>query len=45
MALSEDTVLYWSDLVDLTHDTQVEMFGFCPCEEQEYFVYEDCPRS
>lgn len=44
MALSEDTVLYWSDLADLTHDTQVEMFNFCTCEEKEYFPYDDCPR-
>ena len=39
-----DTAIYWSDLADLTHQTQVEQFNFCTCEEQEYFPYEDCPR-
>ena len=39
-----DEVLYWSDIADLTHATQVELFNFCTCEEQEYFPYEDCPR-
>lgn len=36
--------MYWSDLALLTHETQVEKFGFCTCEEQEEFPYEDCPR-
>ena len=36
--------LYWSDLAELTHTTQVEMFNFCTCEEKEYFPYDDCPR-
>lgn len=35
---------YWSDIAELTHETQVEEFGWCSCEEQEYFPYEDCPR-
>lgn len=39
-----DTAIYWSDLADLTHQTQVEQFNFCTCEEQEYFPYADCPR-
>ena len=39
-----EDVLYWSDIADLTHATQVELFNFCTCEEQEYFPYEDCPR-
>lgn len=34
----------WGELADLTHETQVERFGFCSCEEQEQFPYEDCPR-
>lgn len=38
-------ILYWSDLAELTHETQVSNFGFCTCEEQEYFPYEDCPRK
>lgn len=34
----------WSELAQLTHKTQVEQFGFCMCEEQQLFPYEDCPR-
>lgn len=40
-----EKVYYWSDLAELTHKTQVEEFGFCTCEEQEYFPYSDCPTS
>lgn len=36
---------YWSDIAELTHETQVEEFGWCSCEEQEYFPYDDCPRE
>jgi len=36
-------VHYWSDMANLTHESQVELFGFCTCEEQEYFPYDDCP--
>ena len=39
-----DKALYWSDLAELTHKSQVDLFNFCTCEEQEYFPYEDCPR-
>jgi len=34
----------YSDLADLTHETQVKNFGWCSCEEQEHFPYDDCPR-
>ena len=34
----------YSDLADLTHETQVGIFDFCWCEEQEQFPYADCPR-
>jgi hypothetical protein len=37
-------VMYWSELADLRHTTQVEKFGWCSCEEQEQFPYDDCPR-
>ena len=33
----------WSDMANLTHASQVELFNFCACEEQEYFPYDDCP--
>ena len=35
----------YSELAELTHETQVENFNWCGCEEQEYFPYEDCPRQ
>jgi hypothetical protein len=38
-------VMYWSELAELTHATQVERFNFCTCEEQEQFPYDDCPRG
>lgn len=33
------------DLLELTHKTQVELFGFCSCEDNEgnENPYEDCP--
>jgi hypothetical protein len=43
--MQEEKVWYWSDLAELTHETSVENFGWCSCEEQEYFPYEDCPRE
>ena len=36
-------VHYWSDMANLTHSSQIELFNFCACEEQEYFPYDDCP--
>ena len=37
-------VHYWSDMANLNHISQVDIFGFCTCEEQEYFPYNDCPK-
>ena len=34
----------WQDMANLNHDTQVETFGWCACEEQEQFPYDNCPR-
>lgn len=31
-----------SDLLELTHDRQVAIFGFCTCEDGPQ-VYDDCP--
>jgi hypothetical protein len=42
--MSQET-MYWSDLAELTHKTQVEKFNFCLCEEGEQFPYSDCPVS
>lgn len=35
------------DLLELTHETQVELFGFCSCEDNEgnENPYEDCPTQ
>jgi hypothetical protein len=38
-------VYSWQDIANLTHATQVSGFGFCACEEQEYFPYDDCPKE
>jgi hypothetical protein len=35
----------WKYLANLDHDTQVEEFGWCACEEQEYFPYSNCPKE
>ena len=42
-----DEVMYWSDLAELTHTTQVEKFNFCVCEDNEgqENPYEDCPKE
>ena len=36
----------WSDgeLAEFDHPKQVKEFGFCFCEEQEYFPYSNCPK-
>jgi hypothetical protein len=36
----------YEDLTELTHETQVELFGFCSCEDNEENdnPYEDCPQ-
>jgi len=37
----------WGELADLTHDTQVEIFGWCGCEDNEgnENPYTDCPTN
>lgn len=37
-------VMYWSELAELTHATQVEQFGWCGCEDNqgEENPYTDC---
>jgi len=35
----------WSELAELTHAKQVQLFNWCACEEQEQFPYDDCPRK
>jgi len=35
----------WGELADLTHETQVGIYGFCSCEDNEGNdnPYADCP--
>ena len=40
----ETPQLYWSELAELTHISQVETFGFCTCEDGPK-VYEDCTQD
>ena len=34
----------WQDMANLNHTTQVEIFGWCACEEQKQFPYDNCPK-
>ena len=40
----EPPQLFMSEYADLTHISQVEMFGFCACEDGPK-IYEDCDQS
>ena len=42
-----EEVMYWSELAELTHATQVEKFNFCLCEDNEgqENPYADCPKE
>ena len=44
---SEDDSISWGELALLTHETQVERFGFCTCEDNEgnENPYADCPAN
>ena len=35
---------FWSELADLTHETQVAIFGWCGCEDGDG-IYDDCKPS
>lgn len=37
----------WGELAELTHETQVEIFGWCSCEDNEgnENPYHDCPPA
>jgi hypothetical protein len=41
---TETPQLYWSELAELTHISQVETFGWCSCEDGDK-VYEDCTQD
>ena len=40
---SQDSIS-WGELALMTHTTQVAGFGWCWCEEEMDFPYDDCPR-
>jgi hypothetical protein len=42
-----DKVMSWSEIANLTHETQVEHFNFCFCEDNESneYPYDDCPKE
>lgn len=45
--MSEDVVMSWSEVAQLTHKTQVENFNWCWCEDNEgnENPYNDCPKE
>ena len=47
LMIEQDEQLSWSELAELTHETQVDKFGFCSCEDTEWHEhpYLDCPKT
>ena len=45
--LKTDEQLTWSELAELTHETQVAKFNWCMCEDNEgqENPYTDCPKT
>ena len=45
--MEQEEQLSWSELAELTHETQVDKFGFCVCEDTEphEHPYDDCPKT
>ena len=41
---NEPPQLSWSEIADLTHSKQVELFNFCTCEDGPK-VYDDCDQT
>jgi len=44
--MSQDSIS-WSELAELTHETQVSKFNWCMCEDNEgqENPYSDCPKT
>lgn len=44
---AEPPAMSWGEIADLTHETQVEAFGWCPCEDNDGsgMPYDDCPPA
>jgi hypothetical protein len=45
ITMDDQDSISWGELAKLTHATQVRQFGWCMCEEQEQFPYDDCPKE
>lgn len=47
IGMTNDEQLSWNELAELTHETQVDKFGFCMCEDLEphEYPYDDCPKT
>jgi hypothetical protein len=45
--MSDQDSISWSELAELTHETQVERFGWCSCEDTEIheYPYPDCIKT
>ena len=45
--MEQEEQLSWSELAELTHETQVDKFGWCMCEDTEphEYPYGDCPKT
>ena len=45
--MSTQEQLSWSELAELTHETQVAKFNWCMCEDNEgqENPYSDCPKT
>ncbi len=44
IAANSDVVMSWSEIAELTHAKQVDLFNFCTCEDGDA-VYADCPNG
>jgi len=45
--IEQEEQLSWSELAELTHQTQVDRFNWCSCEDNEgnENPYDDCPTT
>lgn len=44
MTEKEPPTMSWGELAELTHETQVDAFGWCGCEDGPS-QYDDCPPA
>lgn len=44
---NDPPAMSWGELAELTHETQVQIFGWCSCEDNEgnENPYDDCPPA